>query len=469
MEKQMIFSMSEKYEQYKFDESRMTGTGETISFPESEAEVLSVLSLVKKSGASITIQGGKTGIAGGAVPVGGHVMNMSRMCKIIEFKRCDDNTALLRVEPGINLLELKKEITGLSGHENMFWPPEPTASTATVGGITATGARGICAYLYGDTKRYIEAVRMITADGVIKEITRCEQPELLDSLIGTEGVAGVFTEVTLRLIREPDALWGICFFFNEESDLCSFVETIQENKCDFTCGSAAIAAVEYIDEPTLKLIDSHKNTMNRLKELPDIPENCVGTVYVELHGGEDDIESLAEKLLELSAECRCDEEKTWAVSGEPGIQKLREFRYAASEVVNTCIDEAKLNVPEIVKLTTDMSFPGECFSQILKRYKEDAQRYGLKCCVYGHAGENLLYANLLPTDHRSYLEGVKLIREWAEHSIKCGGETVREYGIGKLSKKILSDLLPANKVEECRKLSSMMNPERIWNRGNIFD
>jgi D-lactate dehydrogenase (cytochrome) len=469
MEKQLIFSMSDKYEQYMFDESRMTGAGESISFPESEAEALSVLSFVKRSGAAITIQGGKTGVAGGAVPEGGHVMNMSHMCHILEFKRCDNTTALLRVEPGINLLELKKEIAGLSGREKLFWPPEPTVSTATVGGIAATGARGICAYLYGDSRRYIEAVRLITADGVIKNITRCEQPELLDSLIGSEGIAGVFTEVTLRLIREPDAQWGICFFFDAENDLCSFAEAMQANKSDFICGSAAVAAVEYIDEPTLKLIDSHKGMMNRLKELPDIPENCIGTVYVELHGAEDDIEQLAERLLELSAECGCDEERTWAVSGEPGIQKLREFRYAASEIVNTCIDEAKRDAPDIVKLTTDMSFPGERFSQILTRYKADAQRFGLTCCVYGHAGENLLYANLLPTDHQGYLDGLKLIREWAVHSIKCGGKTVREYGIGKLNKKVLHGLLPADKVDECKRLSTMMDPERIWNRGNIFD
>ena len=79
MEKNLIESMGEKYEEFLIDESKYRGYADSISFPESEEQVCQILRQMKERKIPVTIQGGKTGIVGGAVPHGGHILNLSRM------------------------------------------------------------------------------------------------------------------------------------------------------------------------------------------------------------------------------------------------------------------------------------------------------------------------------------------------------------------------------------------------------
>ena len=82
---QNIFSIDAQYEEYLIDESKYSGFAESISFPKSEQEIKEILETLRKNQIPVTIQGGKTGIVGGAVPQGGHIMNLSQMNRVKEF------------------------------------------------------------------------------------------------------------------------------------------------------------------------------------------------------------------------------------------------------------------------------------------------------------------------------------------------------------------------------------------------
>lgn len=461
-----IYQMEEKYRQFTGDESRLTGHCDSLSFPETEDEAAKILAHMAASGTPVTLQGGLTGVAGGAVPRGGHVMNLSRMAKVLDYRKTE-NGALLAAEPGITVLDLKKEIRRLAGKDRLFWPVFPTAGTASLGGIAANNSLGICSYHYGDARANIASVRFLAADGRRKTVSSREEPGLFGQIIGGEGNGGVITALELMLIPRPESLWAICFFLKTEEAAARFVEGAKRIAGAHREDPAFVAALEYLDGPVLALIGANRASVAKLKDLPELPPDPAGAVYMELHGPEDGVEELAGELLELSADCGCMDEDTWAVSGEAETEKLQDFRGAASELVNARIDEIRRSFPAMAKLTADMTFPGEPFGDTLARYKKGAGDIGVPCFIYGHAGTGGLYANLMPENAEAYEGCKKLLRLWAGECRARGGTTVGEYGVGKLAEDLLSGLLPEEKTAAFRALAAEWDPAGILRKNSL--
>lgn len=476
MKRQLIFPIYEKYHEYLKDESRLSGKADSISFPENEEEILEVVNKMRESNKRITIQGGKTGIAGGAVPFDGHIMNLSNMNRVNEFIKSDDGSYFLRVEPGITLAELKKAVRKLDSKSELFWPVDPTEQTATVGGAAACNAKGICSLMYGDSKKYIEAARVALYDGTVKEIKRGEnkisifenERDLLELYLGSEGIYGILTELTLKLQPKPFEEWGISFFFNNKEDVFSFIDSLMER--NLKNEGAGIAAVEYIDRAAINLIEERKNVNTKLKELPDVEMGVEAMVYIEIHGTDETaVEEIAEILMELAESCNSNPDKAWAVSGESEIEKLRTFRHAAAECANLFIDKMSMADPRITKLGTDMSLEGESFKTVIERYETGIENEGLRACIFGHATGNHLHVNLLPENYEEYKKGIELIGKWAEEISLKSGKVINEHGVGKLKKQIFLQNISEEYLQELTKLKHTLDPIGLWNPGNVLD
>lgn len=461
---QSIIPMSKVYQEYLVDESKYTGEAQSISFPESEEELLAILREVRDAGVPVTIQGGKTGIAGGSVPEGGHILNLSRMNRVKDSWLCEDGTGRIVVEPGLNLMELNKEIFARFRKEALCWPVTPTETSATVGGVAATGAQGITRLLYGDSRAYIEKLRVIDGRGRLLTLTEAEE---LDAFLGKEGITGVITELTLILIPCPVEMWGILFFFGEERGALQFMEAMRPFVPADADSGARIASVEYLDGEILAMIEARKSTMSRIRELPEVASDADGAVYVELHGTEDGIEEIAECLMELAAEHGSDPDTAWAVSGSSEVEKLHAFRHAAPETCNLLIEEAHRRDPRITKLGTDMQVKGELCGQV-SAYRRDLEEANLKGCIFGHGLEGHLHINLLPETYEAYEAGIRLFRTWAAKTLEQSGTVLSEHGAGKLKSRIFRDCLGEAYREENQRLKDAYDPEGRFNRGNRF-
>ena len=475
MERKLIYPIEEKYEEYLSDESKMVGEADSISFPENEEEILEIITRMKESNTQITIQGGKTGIVGCAVPSRGHILNLSNMNKVKEFIKTDAGDFLLKVEPGITLLELKKAIKRLKNKEELFWPPDPTETSATVGGIAACGAKGICSYLYGDCRKYIEGARIIQSTGSLKEIKRGEETilflglekDLLDIHLGGEGMFGILTELTLKLMPKPIEVWGISFFFQEKEDAFTFIDDLK--KKEFPIDGASIAAAEYIDRATIDAIEEKKEVMTKLKELPDIDSDIAAMIYIEIHGVEEEpVEEIAEILMELAMNHNSDPDRAWAVSGETEIEKMRVFRHAAAEAANLFIEKMRLSEPRITKLGTDMGLENEDFKSVITRYEEDIEKAKLKACIFGHVYGNHMHVNILPKSYGEYEKGRRLIDKWAKEIAEKRGKIVMEHGVGKLKKSMFLKTASKDYIEEIKKLKDTYDGARMWNPDNML-
>ncbi|MBO5666711.1 MAG: FAD-binding oxidoreductase [Firmicutes bacterium] len=177
----LIKHMNEDFEMYLRDESRTVGHAERIAFPDSEEDIKEVMKECYKTGEKVTVQGGRTGIAAAAVPYSGCILNLSKMNRVLGMRK-DEEGYYLTVQPGVVLSELRKMIVsknfsmkGWSEESQAVWAefkkdgawffsPDPTETSATIGGMVNCNASGARSFLYGPTRNHVTAVTMVLAD-----------------------------------------------------------------------------------------------------------------------------------------------------------------------------------------------------------------------------------------------------------------------------------------------------------------
>jgi D-lactate dehydrogenase (cytochrome) len=158
-------NVEQDYPDYISDESRHAGEADSISFPVTEQDLIEQLVFAGKSGIPVTVQGARTGIAGGAVPESGHIINLSRMKKIdTPYKRSEKDVYFVKTQPGALLSEIRDRVKQETGG-SFFFPPDPTETSASIGGIVASNASGACSFRYGSTRNYVERLRIILLNG----------------------------------------------------------------------------------------------------------------------------------------------------------------------------------------------------------------------------------------------------------------------------------------------------------------
>ena len=280
-------------------------------FPETPDEVSLILKDVSCHKVPVTISGGGTGTVGGRIPFGGIVISMERLNKILEILPCPSTgNGYAKVEGGLLLRDLLEAIK----RQDLFYPPNPTEVTASIGGTIATNASGSRSFKYGATRNYINYLKIALGNGEVLEINRgkifargrrfeisigekkisfyipsynipqlkkhsagfysCDNMDLIDLFIGQEGSLGVIVEAELKLIKSPEDIFSCFVFFNTEQDAWNFAHQSK---------SLGPMALEYFDINSLRLLK---------KEYPHIPKDAQGCIFFEqeiISGNEEEI------------------------------------------------------------------------------------------------------------------------------------------------------------------------------------
>ncbi len=516
--------------EYLRDESRLPGHADSISFPQSEEEIQEVLKEFEASSTPVTIQGSRTGITGGAVPLQGHILNLSRMNKILGL-RCEpqENIFYLTVQPGIKLQDLTqaahaKQFDTLAwSSESLaalemflqqgpyFFPPDPTETTASLGGMTACNASGARSFYYGSTRKFIQGLHIILTDGSRLRLRRGGQrsraggfslsvqtafPEktylirgstpsytrpagknaagyfsgrdidLIDLFIGCEGTLGIISQIELKLIPSPKHIWGGVFFFRQEKRAVEFVTTLRTDSFlkEQAESGTKLTAVEFFDKRALALTATLPAA-----EFPRTPEQVNAALYIELHGNiEDNVSQCFLHIAELIAEKSEDPELNWLAADKKQMKKLNGFRHAVPEAVNLLLDTYKKKYPELTKLGTDMAVTDEKLLDIYRLYRSVLQPSGMDFTMFGHIGDNHIHANIIPKNSDEYARGKILYNEIACAVLTMGGTISAEHGIGKLKTELLKAMYGDRGIEEMKKLKKYFDPKNIFNPGNLW-
>jgi len=490
------------FPEYLRDESRRIGTADSISFPESEQEIRDHLADCARQRLPVTVQGARTGITAGAVPEGGHILNLSRLNRIVDFRPGDSPSVV--VEPGVSLAALREVIRDETAGA-LFLPPDPTETSASAGGMVACNASGARSFRYGSTRRYVNRLSAILPDGARLEIERSVQQadgrhfalgtdtgrtitgelpgysgppiknaagyyarddmDLLDLFIGAEGTLGVVSRIEFRLLRAPAIQAALLVFLPDERLAVDLVVLLREE---------GAAAIEFFGSGCLKLVRERQNQAVSLSadlaELGEIPGEAGAAIYLEFHteSGEA-LDRLLDKTIVLIEQCGGTPERTWFAEGEKEMDRLKRFRHAVPESVNLIIGERKKKTPSLTKLGTDLAVPDEALRDMMHLYKTGLDESGLESVVFGHIGDNHLHVNILPNSLDEYERGHSLYRAWAEAAVRLGGTVSAEHGIGKLKRDFLEIMYGPQGVADMKKVKQAFDPNGLLNRGNLFD
>ena len=478
----LIKPLGPELKEYVRDESRTVGHAETISFPTSEDQVRDVLRELHASGTPVTVQGARTGLAAGAVPQGGHVLNLSRMDAVLGLRRGEDGTYHLRVQPGVVLANLRKALANKSVPTNgwdeeslaaldelyagpeQFFPTDPTETSACIGGMVACNASGARSYGYGPVRPHVSALRVVLADGDVVALRRGEarahgrslrlvteagrslsldlptyemphtknasgyyvadDMDALDLFVGSDGTLGVVTEVELALMPAPAVVWGVSCFFEAEAAALAFTVAVRP-------AQAHAAAIEYFDAGALSILRSQRENSAAFASLPAVEGRFACCIYVELDCDDED-EACAElyAIGDVMRAVGADEANTWVARTDVDRECQRFFRHAVPESVNMLIDERRRTSPAITKLGSDMSVPDERLHDVIELYRTTLAEAGLQSAAWGHIGNNHLHVNVLPRGDADFAAGKELFCSWAAEVTRMGGAVSAEHGVG---------------------------------------
>lgn len=488
----------DELQNYLIDASNMPGGhAEKLFVPGSESEISEILREANAAKIPVTISGARTGTVGGAVPFGGYVISLERLNKIKSINR---ETRRAVVEPGVVLADLQKAVES----EGLFYPPDPTEWSCQIGGTVATNASGARSFKYGATRRYVERLRVVLADGDVLPITRGEnrasesggiilrapgdttigirvpsykrpnvtknvsgyfnEPgmDLIDLFIGSEGTLGVITEINVSLLPKPQGVFSGIVFFRSDADLMNFVHEAKTDSYatrkgkgnENVSGPIDASLIEYFDERALSFIS---------EKFPETPSDMAGAIFFEQETTSENEDALLEGWNYLLERNNADLDRSWFTTTEQDREKMRAFRHALPVSVNERVVRNKQK-----KVGTDMAVPDDNFPAFLRFYKETLDASGIDYVIFGHIGDCHLHANLLPKDDAEAERARHLYGRFIAQALMLGGTISAEHGIGKLKSKYLNVMMGERYLNEMVELKRAFDPNEILGRGNMF-
>src|SRR6202165_3412222 len=344
-------------------------TPEVVVFARSTSDVSKLLKFASTKKIPVTARGAGYGYVGGCVPVRkGIALSLMRMTRIKEINFAD---AIAIVEPGVITSDLKAAARA----QKLFYPPDPASmKDCSIGGNIATNAGGPRCLKYGVTRNYVIGLEVVLANGeVLRTGGRVHKNktgfDLIGLFVGSEGMLGVVTEVTLRLLPLPPARATLSAAFGTMAQAAAAVQEI------FTAGflpsSLAIA-----DRFTLEAARKDLGKMI-------VPEGSAH-LLIDLDGQEESVRSEAAAIRELLAAKK--PSALEMATGEADCEKLWALRREFSN---------SLRATGLTKLNQDVVVPRSRIVDLVEFAEKLQAKHGFPIACFGHAGDGNVHVNIM--------------------------------------------------------------------------
>jgi glycolate oxidase len=383
-------------------------TPDVVVFAESTEDVVRTMHYASKHGVPVTPRGAGVGYVGGCVPLrGGIVLSVARMRRIKEI-HFEDGVAV--VEPGVITGDLQAAVR----QRGLFYPPDPASlKECSLGGNLATNAGGPRCLKYGVTRHYVLGLEAVLADGrVVRAGGRTHKNktgfDLVGLFVGSEGLLGIITEATLRLLPLPPARASLSASFATFSEAASAVQTV------FRAGFLP-AALEIADAFTLQAAREHCGTAV-------VPEGA-GHLLMDLDGQHISVRSEVRALQKLLKNLGA--LHVQKAVGELECEELWELRRRFS---------ASLKATGMTKLNEDIVVPRGRLVDLAMFADDLRARSGFPIACFGHAGDGNIHVNIMAAGYRedaAVRERVeKALDELFAKVLEWGGAITGEHGVG---------------------------------------
>src|SRR5437773_872721 len=420
---------------------------EVVVFARSTNDVRKLLEFASREKIPVTARGGGFGYVGGCVPArGGIVLSFVRMNRIKEISFAD---AVAVVEPCVFTGDLK----AAARTQKLFYPPDPASmKDCTIGGNVATNAGGPLCLKYGVTREYVIRLAVVLANGqALRTGGRVHKNktgfDLIGLFVGSEGMLGVVTEITLRLLPVPPARATLSAAFASAAQDAEAVQAI------FAAGFLP-ASLEVADHFSLEA------ARRDLSQLIVPPGNA--HLLVDLDGQEESVRSEAAAIRELLAKKKPNSLEIAA--GEADCEKLWALRRGFSN---------SLRATGLTKLNQDVVVPRSHLVDLMEFAETLQAKHGFPIACFGHAGDGNIHVNIMADRYNRD----PAVREKVDQALddlfyqvlEWGGVITGEHGIGLAKKRWWPDATSEVVRNLHRKLKHALDPHGILNPGKFVD
>ena len=447
----VYYNDAERLEPYAHDEAAGCATRipEAVVRPKSAEEISQLLKLANREKIPVTARGAGSGLSGGAVPIhGGIVIDCCRMNHILDV---DKANMTVTVEPGV----ITSEINEMLRPHGLFYAGYPMSlETCTIGGNVAENAGGGKAVKYGVTGRYVLGIEMVSPTGDIvmlggKLVKDVSGLNLLQLMIGSEGILGVFTKIILKLLPLPKASVDMLCLFNSIGEAIGAVPKIM------TEGGVIPTAVEFMDKLSFQTACQYLN-----ETLPC--QDSGAMLLITIDGAdaaqvEHDYDVIGEQCLKAGAT------QVYVADTKANSERIWRIRRSVAEAFKVFSPNQSLE---------DIVVPIASIPDMSAAIDRISKKYGVLIPCYGHAGDGNLHATpVMPPEWtlEKWQETLPtLLMELYAETIALGGHISGEHGIGHKRKKYMLKLADKGFLTMMQAVKNGLDPNGILNPGKIF-
>lgn len=376
-----------------------------VCLPESEAQVVEVLRACHRLGVPVVARGAGTGLSGGAMPhAQGVVLSLARLNKIL---RLDPLARLAVVQPGVRNLAVSEA----AAPHGLYYAPDPSSQIAcTLGGNVAENSGGVHCLKYGLTVHNILRLRVVSSEGEILEFGSVapDAPgyDLLALFIGSEGMLGVVTEVTVRLVPKPELAQVVMASFDDVAKAGDAVAAI-------IAAGIIPAGLEMMDKAATAAVEPYVKAGYDLAAAAILLCESDGTP-----------EEVAEETARVTA-----------VLSAAGASDIRVSQSEAERLRFWAGRKAAF--PAVGRITPDYycmdgTIPRRRLAEMLGAIAGLEEKYGLRCANVFHAGDGNLHPLIMYDAARpgEWARAEAFGAEILELSVRLGGSITGEHGVG---------------------------------------
>ncbi|HEY2806176.1 MAG TPA: FAD-linked oxidase C-terminal domain-containing protein [Gemmatimonadales bacterium] len=415
-----------------------------VVFPGSTDEVADVVRCLAERGVPFVARGAGTGLSGGALAGTGAVLvTLTRLSRILGIDAANRRAV---VQPGV----INASLSRAALPHNLMYAPDPSSQSAcTIGGNVAENAGGPHCLKYGTTTNHILALEVVLASGERVRLGSASGepwgPDLVGLFVGSEGMFGIATEITVRLVPIPRAICTLLADFAVLRDAGSAVSTI-------IASGIVPAAMEMMDHNTVELVESSVYAAG-------YPTDCAAVLLVETDGR---AAGTADEAAQIEKICRA--------TGARGVRVAttaveRERLWQGRKKAFGAMGRASADL-----VVQDAVVPRTALPDVLEAIGGIAARYRVKVSNVFHAGDGNLHPNL-SFDARDPDELARVEAASAEIMRVCvdaGGSITGEHGIGADKKRYMPLIFSPDDIGAMSAVRRAFDPAGLANPGKVI-
>src|SRR5580700_6043588 len=414
-----------------------------VVLPSTVAQVSAVLRYCGDEGIKVVPRGAGTSLSGGALPLAdGVLLGMAKFNRVLEI---DYANRCAVVQPGVTNLGISHAVAS----EGFYYAPDPSSQIAcTIGGNVAENSGGVHCLKYGLTTNNLLGLEIVLIDGEIVRLGGKHFDsagyDLIGVMTGSEGLLGVVTEVTVRILKKPTTARAL---------LIGFAETEDAGNCVAAIIAAGIipGGMEMMDRPAIHAAEAFVKC--------GYPLDVEALLIVELDGPEAEVDHLIEKVEAIARDNR-------AVSVRISRNEAERLAFWAGR---------KAAFPAVGRISPDYycmdgTIPRARLAEVLAKTRELSVQHGLAVANVFHAGDGNLHPLILYDANRpgeiekAEAFGADILRLCVE----VGGVLTGEHGVGVEKRDLMGEMFSEIDLNQQQRLKCAFDAQGLLNPGKVF-